>query len=124
MHLYYMSIAYWFKMVLGLGGNQGGGGPWVLGRTLLVSARFARAWGGGEGGGWGKGLFQKVWFFNYFRNNKSEPDLKDDCIFAVFLNFLPNRFRLNMEPHELVWKSVTAILHIISVSIFKMFFKL
>ena len=40
------------------GGGEGhesgwGGGPRVPGRTLLVSARFARAWGGGEGGGWG-----------------------------------------------------------------------
>ena len=42
-------------------------------------------------------------------------------MFTVFLSFLPNRFRLNMEPHELVWKSVTAILHRISVSIFKVF---
>ena len=67
--------------------------------------------------------FQKVPFFNYFRHNKSEPDLTDDCICAVFLNFLPNRFRLNMEPHELVCKSVTANLHRNSVSIFKICFQ-
>ena len=50
-------------------------------------------WGGGGwggkgmsvgGGGGGKGFFQKVFFFNYFRHNKSEPDLTDDCIFTVF----------------------------------------
>ena len=82
---------------------------------------------GGDGHecGWGggKGFFQKVLFFNYFRHDKSEPDLTDDCIFTVFLNILPNRFRLEMEPHELVWKSVAAILHRISVSIFKFFSK-
>ena len=76
-------------------------------------------WGGG-----GEGFFQKIWFFNYFRNNKSEPDLKDDCIFTVFLHVLPDRFRLKPEPHELAWKSVTAILHRICVSIVMMFFKL
>ena len=32
---------------------SGGGRARVLGRTLLVSARFARACGGGERGGWG-----------------------------------------------------------------------
>ena len=90
----------------------------VLGRTLLVSVRFARAWGG-------KGFFQKVWFLIYFRHNKSEPDLTDDCIFTVLFQFLPNRFRFNMEPHELVWKSVTAILHRMFVSVFKVsFFKI
>ena len=72
----------------------------------------------------GKGVFSKSMVFNYFRHDKSEPDLKDDCIFTVFLNFLPNRFRLEMEPHELIWKSVTAILHRICVSIFMIFFKL
>ena len=63
-------------------------------------------------------------YFNYFRHDKSEPDLTNDCIFTVFLNVLPNRFRLGMEPHELVWKSVTAILHRNCVSIFLIFFKL
>ena len=76
------------------------------------------------GGGGGKGFFQKVWFFNYFRNNKSEPDLKDDCICTVFLNFLQNRFCFKPEPHELVWKSVTATLHKKNVNIFMIFFKL
>jgi hypothetical protein len=75
-------------------------------------------------GGGGKGFFSKSMVFNYFRHDKSEPYLTDDCIFTEFSNFLPNRFRLNMEPHELVWKSVTAILHRIFVSIFKVFFKI
>ena len=77
-----------------------------------------------QGGGGKRVLFQNVWFFNYFRPNKSEPDLTDDYICTVFLNVLPNRFRLEMEPHELIWKSVTANLHRYSVSIFKMFFKI
>ena len=72
----------------------------------------------------GRGPFSKSTIFNYFRHNKSEPDLKDDCIFTVFLNFIPNRFCFKPEPHELVWKSVTAILHRIVVSIFMIFFKL
>ena len=71
-----------------------------------------------------QGFFQKVWFFNYFRHDKSEPHFTDDCIFTEFLNFLPNRFRLEMEPHELIWKSVTANLHRIFVSIFKIVFKI
>ena len=66
---------------------------------------------------------QEVPFFNYFRHNKSEPDLTADCIVTVFLNFLPNRFCFNMEPHELVCKSVTANLHRILVSIFKVVFR-
>ena len=49
--------------------------------------------------------------------------VKDDCVFKVFLNFLPNRFCFKPGPHELVWKSVTAILHRICVSIFMVFFK-
>ena len=77
------------------------------------------AWGGGVGGG---GVhFQEVQFFNYFRHNKSEPDLTDDCIFTVFLICLPNWFRLEMEPHELVRKSVTTNLHSCVVNIFKLF---
>ena len=75
------------------------------------------AWGGAGGGA----PFSKSTIFNYFRHNKSEPDLKDDCIFTVFLNVLPNRFCFKLEPHELVWKSVTAILHRICVSIFMIF---
>ena len=71
----------------------------------------------------GRGPFSKSTIFNYFRHNKSEPDLKDNCIFTVFSNFLPNRFCFIPEPHELFWKSVTAILHIILVSIFEVFFK-
>ena len=71
-----------------------------------------------------EGQFQKNAICNYFWNNKSEPDLKDDCMFTVFLNFLPNRFCFEMEPHELIWKSVTAILHRIFMSIFMIFFKL
>ena len=63
-------------------------------------------------------------FSNYFRHNKSEPDLTDGCIFTEFLICVPNRFCLEMEPHELVWKSVTAIMHIIFVSFFKFFFNL
>ena len=51
-----------------------------------------------EGGG-GKGVFQKVWFINYLRHDKSEPDLTDDFVFTEFFNFLTNRCRLNMEPH-------------------------
>ena len=47
--------------------------------------------------------------------------LKDDCNFTLFLNFIPNRFCFKPEPHELVWKSVTAILHRISVNIFLIF---
>ena len=61
--------------------------------------------------------------FNYFRNNKSEPYLKHDCNFTSFLNFIPNRFCFKPEPHELVWKSVTAILHRFVVSIFLIFSK-
>ena len=30
-------------------------------------------------------VFQKVLFFNYFRHDKSEPDLTDDCIFTLCL---------------------------------------
>ena len=78
------------------------------------------------GGGVGVGgvRFQEVQFFNYFRHNKSEPYLTNDCIFyRVFVYFHPNRFCLEMEPHELVWKSVTAILHRILVSMFKVLFK-
>ena len=71
-------------------------------------------------GGW-EGPFSKVPFLNDFRHNKSEPDLTDDCICTVFLICLPNRFCLEIEPHELVWKSVTAILHRIVVSIFMLF---
>ena len=41
----------------------------------------------------------------------SEPDLKDDCMFTDFLNFIPNQFCFKPEPHELVCKSATAILH-------------
>ena len=70
-----------------------------------------------------EGPFSKSTIFNDFRNNKSEPDLKDDCIFTVFLNCLPNRFCFKPEPHELVWKSVTAILHRIVVSIFRILFQ-
>ena len=40
---------------------------------------------------------------------------------TVFLNFLQNRFCFKPEPHELIWKSVTAILHRIFVSIFMVF---
>ena len=133
---------FWFRP--GLGGGEGGGweggwvggGPRVLGRTGLGSARFARAWGVGRGYGWGgdghecgwggggKGVFSKSMVFNYFRHDKSEPDLKDDCMFTVFLNFIPNRFCFKPEPHELVWKSVTAIMHSFFVSIFMIFSKL
>ena len=62
-------------------------------------------------------------FFNYFRHDKSEPRFTDDCSFTLFFNFIPNRFRLNMEPHELVWKSVTANLRGNCVSLFKFCFK-
>ena len=72
----------------------------------------------------GRGPFSKTTIFNYFRHNKSEPVLKDECIFTVFLFFLPIRFCFKPEPHELAWKSVTAILHRIFVSIFMIFFKL
>ena len=63
-------------------------------------------------------VVQNIWFFNYFRHDKSEPHFTDDCMFTVFLNFIPNRFRLKMEPRELVWKNVTAIPHMIFLSIF------
>ena len=56
-------------------------------------------------------VFRNILFCNYFRHDKSEPDLTDDYIFTLFLNVLPNRFRLEMEPHELIWKSATANLH-------------
>ena len=65
-------------------------------------------WGGGGwggmgmsvgGGGGGKGVFSKSMVFNYFRHDKSEPHFTDDCMFTVFFRFLPNQFRLNMEPH-------------------------
>ena len=39
------------------------------------------------------------------------------------LHFLPNRFCFKPEPRELVWKSVTDIMHRIVVSIFLMFLK-
>ena len=43
-------------------------------------------WRGVEGGG--KGFFSKsMVFFYYFRHNKSEPDLTDDCIVTVFFGF-------------------------------------
>ena len=106
----------------GWGGGQGSqAGPSWFPPGL---GGVGRGVGGGEGheSGWGGGgeraFFRNVIFFNYFRHDKSEPYLTDDCIFVMFLNFLPNRFRLNMEPHELIWTSVTAILHILSVSIF------
>ena len=76
-------------------------------------------------GGWGGGgvgvNFQEALCLNYLRHSKSEPDLTDDCIFVVFVNVLPNWFRLEMEPHELVWESVTTNLHRMFVSIFKIF---
>ena len=41
-----------------------------------------------------------------------------------FFKIIPNRLCFKPEPHELVWKSVTAILHRICVDIFMIFFKL
>ena len=70
----------------------------------------------------GRGPFSKSTISNCFWNEKSEPYLDYDCIFTVFLNFLPNRFCFNSEPHELVWKSVWPILHRNVVSKFKIFF--
>ena len=75
-----------------------------------------------SGWGGGKGFFQNTWFLNHFRHNKSEPDLTVDLFFTLFLNSLPNRFRLEMEPHELIWKSVTANLHRLFQSILKICF--
>ena len=77
------------------GGRVGGGG------------------GGGSGGGcWGWRFilflgepFSKSTIFNCFQFTKSEDHLIYDCIFTVFLNFTPNQFCFNSEPHELVWKS-------------------
>ena len=63
------------------------------------------------GGRGGERFFSKSMVFNYFRHDKPEPDLTDDYMFTVFCEIYPNRFRLNMEPHELVWKSVTTNLH-------------
>ena len=107
------------------GGRAGGLAPGVWSYPITLCSLVVRSTAQTQGGGWVGGVhFQKVQFFNYFRHNKSEPDLTVDCMFTMFFNFCPNRFRLNMEPHELVWKSVTAILHRILVSIFKVFFNL
>ena len=107
------------------GGRAAGLAPGVWSYPFTFRSLVVRSTALTQGGGWVGGVqFQKVQILNYFRHNKSEPYLTDDCMFTVFLNFLPNRFRLNMEPHELVWKSVTAILHRISVSIFKICFKI
>ena len=120
----------------GKGMRVGGGGGWAKGpRPDPLGFRPFRPGLGGWGGGWvggmgmsvggwgGKGFCSKSMVFNYFRHDKSEPHFTDDCIFTVFLNCLPNRFRLNMEPRELIWKSVAAILLRFVVSIFKVFFK-
>ena len=77
----------------------------------LVRFRAGLAWGAkGPGPGrLGSGLggpFSKSTIFNCFQFKKSEDHLIYDCIFTVFLNFPPNRFCLNPEPRELVWKSV------------------
>ena len=53
----------------------------------------------------------------------SQSQISQMTAFYGVFEFSSNRFRLNMEPHELVWKSVTANLHRISVSIFKVFSK-
>ena len=66
----------------------------------------------------GKGFFPKRIIFNYFQHDKSEPDLKDYYIVTTCLHFRPNRFCFKPEPHEVIWKSVTAILHIICVNMF------
>ena len=43
------------------------------------------AWGGGVGAGvGGGGPFSRSTNFNYFRHNKSEPELIEDFIFAMF----------------------------------------
>ena len=42
-------------------------------------------------------------------------------MFTRFWEFHPNRFRLKMEPHEPIWKSVTTNQHRMSVSIFYIF---
>ena len=97
--------------------------PGVWRHPITLRSLVVRSTALTQGGGWVGGVhFQKVLFFNYFRHNKSEPDSTDDCICTVSLIFLPNRFCVEMKPHELVWKSVTAILHRICVSIFMIFF--
>ena len=53
----------------------------------------------------------------------NEHHSDNDCIFIVFLNFHPNRFCFNSEPHELVWKSVWPIMHRTLMSEFKIFSK-
>ena len=75
--------------------------------------RFGFGLGGNQGGGveGKRGLVKKSCFSNYFRHDESETDLTDDWMCTVFLIFCPNRFRLEMEPRELIWKSVTANLH-------------
>ena len=79
-----------------------GPGPWGLGPwSKAPGAHGAHVrpvlpwWVGG------RGPFSKSTILNYFRHNKSEPDLTDDHVFTMFLNLLPNWFRLEMEPHEL-----------------------
>ena len=110
------------------------GGPRVLRRTGLV-------WGakgpgpdrlglGGQGSWAGQAwfliltrtiIFRRFIFKKY--HIKSDAHLIYDCIFTVFLNLSPNRFCLNPEPHELVWKSVWSILHRNFVSKFHIVFK-
>ena len=70
-----------------------------------------------------EGQFSKSVIFNCFQFKKSEHHPDYDYVFTVFLNFYPNRFCFIWEPHELVWKSVTAILHSFFGSIFYIFSK-
>ena len=52
---------------------------------ITFRSRVVRSTAQTQGGGWVGGVhFQKVQFLNYFRHNKSEPDLTDDCILLCF----------------------------------------
>ena len=68
-------------------------------------------------------VFQKVLFFDYFRHDKSEPHFTDDCILYSVFDLSPKSVSPQNGTTLALWKSVTAILHRISVSIFEMFCK-
>ena len=70
-----------------------------------------------------QGVFKKYCFLMISDMTSQSHILQMTAFLRCFWKCLPNRFCLNMEPHDLVWKSVTAILHRISVSIFKIVFK-
>ena len=92
---------------------------------VLGRAGLGLAWGepGWWGRGGGKGFFEKYGFLFISDITSQRQILQMTAFLRSFFKFLPNRFRLEMKPHELVWKSVRAILHGFVVNIFKVFFK-